>query len=114
MANGSSDVEKKVTPPTQMMNDPKEEGVRGPKLTIVIPKYVMKEGDELEEFKTPTGSEFMIPPPLVCPPAPKRMRKPKTSTPMVFFPTPLAEEVICFFESLYEKFVEINKKPESD
>ncbi|WJX68837.1 hypothetical protein P8452_53170 [Trifolium repens] len=114
MANGSSEDEKKVTPPTQMMNDPKEEGVRSPTLAISIPKFVMGENDELEEFKTPTGSEFMIPPPLVCPPAPKRMCKPKTSTPMVFVPTPLSEEVMLFFDSLYEKFVETNKKPKCD
>ncbi|GAU34975.1 hypothetical protein TSUD_102970 [Trifolium subterraneum] len=114
MANGSSDDEKKVTPPTQMMNDTKEDGVPSPKLTIVIPKYVMKEDDELEEFKTPTGLEFMIPPPLVCPPAPKRMPEPKKPTPAVLIQTPLAEEVISFFESLYEKFGETNMKPECD
>jgi hypothetical protein len=113
MTNGSNNDEKKITPPTPMMNDPKEEGVRSPKLNIAIPKFAMEENDELGEFKTPTGSEFMIPPPLVCPPAPTRMREPKTSTPMVFVQTSLSEEVMLFFESLCEKCAETNK-PECD
>lgn len=113
MANGSSDDEKKDAPPTEMMNDPKEQGkieedvVKSPKLTVVIPKFEMEEDDEPEEFKTPTGPKYRIPPPLVCPPAPKRKRKFMPETPhMVFFQTPLSV--------LYGKFARANKKHKSD
>jgi len=112
MANGSSDDEKREDPPTEMMNDPKEQGkieevVKSLKLTVVIPKFEMEGDDELEEFKTPTGPKYRIPPPLVCPPAPKRKRKFMPETPhMVFFQTPLSV--------LYGKFARANKKPKSD
>lgn len=113
MAKGSGDDEKKDAPSTEMMNDPKEQGeieeevVKSLKLTVIIPKFEMEGDDELEEFKTPTAPKYRIPPPLVCPPAPKRKRMFMPETPhMVFFQTPLSV--------LYGKFARANKKHKSD
>lgn len=99
--------EKRDVVPTKIMNDPKEQddGIKNSKLAIVIPKFIVEEDDELEEFKTPSSSEFRIPPSLECPPTPKRKSMTeKRPTVLSQFP------VICFLESLYEKFSKAYKK----
>nr|XP_012572856.1 uncharacterized protein LOC105852352 [Cicer arietinum] len=111
MNTGSND-EKKNIQQIETTNDREQsgetnEGTDSPELVIVIPRFVMEE-DELEGFKTPTGPEYQIPPPLVCPSAPKRKPRPKSpsieqTSPLFQVPTP--EEVDLFFQSLIEQYL---------